>query len=166
MDFSKAFDTVPHNCLLLKLQNVGIRNIIRTWIESFLTKRHHRVVLDRAASAEAKVISGVPQGTVLGPLLFLIYINVLPEGIQSKDRLFADDCIIYKEIKSSTDQLQLQDDVDCVTAWEKKWQMSFNKSKCYSMRVTHKKKPMKTTYKMDGIGIPLEEVDSYPFLGV
>ena len=69
-----------------------------------------------------------------------------------------------KEIKSSTDQFQLQEDVDCVKAWEKKWQMSFNKFKCYSIRVTHEKKLIKTTYKMDGI--PLEEVDSYPYLGV
>ena len=79
--------------------------IIIIYLLSFLTKRHQRVVLDGAFSAEAKVTSGVLQGTVLGPLLFLIYINDLPEGIQSKVRLFADDCIIYKEIKSSTDQL-------------------------------------------------------------
>ena len=95
MDFSKAFDTVPRNRQLLKLENAGIN--ILTCCGSFLNERHQKV-LDGAFSTEAKVTSGVPQGTVLGPLLFLRYINDLPEGIQSKVRLFAGDCIIYKEI--------------------------------------------------------------------
>ena len=71
------------------------------------------------------MLSGVPQGTVLGPLLFLVYINDLPRGIQSDIRLFADDCIIYREIKSPEDQLKLQQDLNDVIAWEKKWEMSF-----------------------------------------
>ena len=72
--------------------------------------------------------------------------------------------ILYREIKYSTDQLHLQADINTITEWEKRWQMSFNKSKCYSMRVTHKKKPEITTYSMDAT--PLEEVESYPYLGV
>jgi hypothetical protein len=164
MDFSKAFDTVPYKRLLLKLQNVGIRNNILTWIECFLTKRHQRVVLDGAFSTKAKVTLGVPQGTVLGPLLFLIYINDLPDNIRSDVRLFADDCILYRKITSQRDQLQLQADIDVITNWERRWQMSFNKSKCYSMRMTHKKKPAVNTYNMSGT--PLEDVNSYPYLGV
>ena len=164
MDFSKAFDTVPHERLLLKLFDVGIRNNTLTWIRNFLTRRHHRVVLDGKSSAEAKVLSGVPQGTVLGPLLYLVYINDLPRGIQSDIRLFADDCILYREIKSPEDQLKVQQDLNGVIAWEKKWEMSFNRSKCYSMSVTHKRKPLKFTYKMNDT--PLIEVEHHPYLGV
>ena len=83
MDFSKAFDTVPHERLLLTLFHVGIRNNTLTWIRNVLTRRHQRVVLDGKSSAEAKVLSGVPQGHGLGQLLFLVYINYLPRRIQS-----------------------------------------------------------------------------------
>ena len=98
MDFSKAFDTVPHQRLLTKLHHVGIRNNILTWIDQFLTQRHQRVVVDGESSERSPVASGVPQGTVLGPLLFLIYINDLPAKLSSSVRLFADDCILYREI--------------------------------------------------------------------
>ena len=164
MDFSKAFDTVPHNRLLRKLRSIGITNSILSWIETFLTQRHQKVILEGETSTSAKVTSGVPQGTVLGPLLFLIYINNLPKGILSNVRLFADDCILYKEIKSSNDSAQLQADIDIITTWEKTWQMNFNKTKCYSMKITHKKNPVVTTYKMDDT--TLDEVKSYPYLGV
>ncbi|KAJ8020472.1 RNA-directed DNA polymerase from mobile element jockey [Holothuria leucospilota] len=99
MDFSKAFDTVPHQRLLNKLKHVGIRNNILNWIEKFLTNRYQRVLIDGTSSDKSKVISGVPQGTVLGPLLFLVYINDLPANIQSSVRLFADDCVLYRETK-------------------------------------------------------------------
>ena len=93
MDFSKAFDTVPHNRLLNKLNRYGIRNKTHNWISNFLKYRKQRVVFGGEHSTWTQVIPGVPQGTVLGPLLFLTYINDLPNNIHSSIRLFADDCM-------------------------------------------------------------------------
>lgn len=164
MDFSKAFDKVPHQRLLAKLHHVGIRNNIHGWINCFLTNRHQQVVVDGESSRQTPVVSGVPQGTVLGPLLFLIYINDLPNNLSSSVRLFADDCIIYREIKSSDDSVALQEDIDHLRNWESTWQMGFNKSKCFHMRVTHKRKPTINQYIMGED--PLTEVTNHPYLGV
>ena len=94
LDFSKAFDTVPHDRLLLKLSSYGICDSLHDWLRCFLTKRNMQVVVESVSSKPATVDSGVPQGTVLGPLLFLCYINDLPEMVSSQVRLFADDCLI------------------------------------------------------------------------
>ena len=133
MDFSKAFDAVPHQRLLKKLDNMGIRDNTLKLIDSFLTNRHQQVVLEGVASDRSKVASGVPQGTVLGPLLFLAYINDLPSKVHSNVRLFADDCILYREIKNQRDTELLQEDLCALVKWERDWQMSFNASKCFSM---------------------------------
>ena len=95
MDFSKAFDSVPHQRLLMKLRYYGIRGILNTWLTQWLTCRSQTVVDDGYNSAEVPVLSGVPWGTVLGPLLFLLYINDLGESCTSLMRLFADDTLIY-----------------------------------------------------------------------
>ena len=87
------------------------------------------------------VLSGVPQGLVLGPVLFLIFINDLPENIRSSVRLFADDCVLYRNIESPTDCQFLQDDLDRLAQWEADWQMKFNVAKCHSMRVTRPPPP-------------------------
>ena len=100
LDFSKAFDRVPHQRLLNKLHHYGVRDSLLLCINNFLTKRSQRVVVDGEASDWVPVTSGVPQGTVLGPLLFLSFINDLSSGITSKIRLFADDCLIYRPIKT------------------------------------------------------------------
>ena len=92
LDFSKAFDKVPHQRLKQKLQFYGIRESTQHWIMAFLSDRKQRVVVDGASSSYSAVESGVPQGTVLGPLLFLIFINEINTNISSKIRLFADDC--------------------------------------------------------------------------
>jgi len=111
LDFSKAFDTVPHDKLLYKLEKYGIQGPLHAWLASFLTHRHMRVVLEGVESQEVPVISGVPQGTVLGPLLFLCHINDLPDHVKSQVRLFADDCLIYWEIKKPQDHHILQQDL-------------------------------------------------------
>ena len=94
LDISKAFDTVPHDGLLSKLKHYGIVDKIWLWISNFLKQR---VVVDDIQSDLVTVDSGVPQGTVLGPILFLLHINDLPSVISSKVRLFADDCLVYIE---------------------------------------------------------------------
>ena len=96
LDFSKAFDTVPHDGLLSKLKHYGIDDKIWLWISNFLKQRKQRVVVDGIQSDLVTVDSGVPQGTVLGPILFLLHINDLPSVISSKVRLFADDCLVYR----------------------------------------------------------------------
>ena len=135
LDVSKAFDKVPHNRLLLKLNHYGIQGQTLSWIKAFLTGRTQSVVLEGAKSEAVPVISGVPQGTVLGPTLFLLYINDLPLQVSSSTtRLFADDCILYREIDSPADAKLLQHDLDALQNWERTWLMSFNSIKevlCY-----------------------------------
>src|SRR5262249_53055276 len=98
LDFAKAFDKVPHSLLLSKLRAYGLKEDMVNLIGSFLTERKQRVVIDGCLSSEAEVLSGVPQGSVLGPLQFLIYINDLPDNIKSCFRLFADDSLLYRKI--------------------------------------------------------------------
>ena len=118
LDFSKAFDMVPHKLLLHKLEKYGIRGQLLQWLEHFLTKRKMRVVVDGEASQDADVLSGVPQGTVLGPILFLVHINDLPESVLSSVRLFADDCLLYRVIRNFQDHLILQQDLKNLEEWE------------------------------------------------
>ena len=108
LDFAKAFDKVPHQRLLYKLNYYGIRGQTLSWIESFLHDRKQHVLVEGAKSDEAQVTSGVPQGTVLGPLLFLAFINDLPSVVDSQAKLFADDCLLFRPIDSLHDSNKLQ----------------------------------------------------------
>ena len=140
MDFVKAFDTVPHHRLLYKLQWYGIQGKVHQWISSFLTNHRQKVILGNAHSSLVDVSSGVPQGTVLGPILFLIYINDLPDYARySAIRLFADDCIIYRPIKSIEDTQLLQEDINAIAKWASSWLMKFNIPKCCCLRFTEAK---------------------------
>ena len=124
LDFSKAFNKVPHRRLLHKLDYYGVRGRNRQWITHFLHGREQTVVLNGASSPSAPVTSGVPQGTVLGPLLFLAYINDLPTNVtHSQARLFADDCIVYRNISTQADADKLQEDLDRFQDWERTWMM-------------------------------------------
>ena len=96
MDFAEAFDSVPHEHLLQKLRAYGISRTLLSWIRAFLTGRMQRVVTDGAKSGWKKVNSGVPQGSVLGPVLFLEYINDLPEAVSSSVKIFADDTKVFR----------------------------------------------------------------------
>ena len=137
LDFSKAFDTVPHRRLLSKLSHCGIEGPLHQWISSFLRGRRQSVMVDGVRSREDDVISGVPQGTVLGPLLFLIYISDLPSVLDPSTavRLFADDCVVYRSIKSRDDQIRLQRDLDALHTWGRCWGMKFNTKKCNIMHM-------------------------------
>ena len=164
LDFSKAFDRVSHKHLLYKLDFYGIRGNYLKWTKSFLGDRYQRVVVDGKASAFTKVLSGVPQGTVLGPLFFLCFINDLPDRVTSQIRLFADDAILYRQIDSPSDQQDLQNDLNILVDWSKAWLMDFNPQKCVTITITHKKKPCVFDYTINGQ--TLQNVKSHPYLGV
>ena len=123
LDFQKAFDTVPHNRLLHKLRMYGITGKTLDVIADFLSGHTFRVKVGDTMSKMFKVTSGVPQGSVLGPLLFLIFINDIPDGIKSFLLLFADDLklIVNADLKDVTQQ-----DLDILTEWQNKWLLSFN----------------------------------------
>ena len=142
LDFSKAFDKVNHSKLLLKLHSYGIRNATLRWIRAFLSNRQQKVVVEGEESDSVPVTSGVPQGSVLGPILFLAYINDLPKDIVSQVRLFADDTAIYLTLDSKSDSDTLQKDLDRLQTWEARWDMEFNPSKCQVIRVTASRTPL------------------------
>ena len=107
--------------------------------------------MDGKSSAQARVTSGVPQGSVLGPLLFLVFTNDLPDQVDSEVRLFADDCLLYRRVKSQADSAALQEDLDHLQRWEREWQMPFNTDKCEVLRVTNKRKHIiKAEYTIQG----------------
>ena len=130
LDFQKAFDKVPHQRLISKLKSHGMGNSIINWIEQWLTDRRQRVVVDGEVSSWKPVLSGVPQGSVLGPILFLVYINDLEEGVSGKILKFADDTKLFRKVKEIGDKQNLQDDIDKLVKWSEKWQMLFNFGKC------------------------------------
>jgi len=122
MDFAKAFDKLPHQLLLYKLKYYGINSNAFFWISDFLTNRTQTVVLEGTMSDKVPVTLGVPQDTVLGPILFLIYIDDFADYIkQSTLRLFADDSIIYKHINNLSDAHKLQLDIEAAGRWEQDW---------------------------------------------
>ena len=164
LDFSKAFDKVPHQRLLHKLDFYGVRGNTWNWVKDFLAKRTQQVTLEGQSSTRADVISGVPQGTVMGPLLFLTFINDLPEYTKSDVRLFADDCLLYRKVNSLADARQLQQDLSSLEYWEKQWQMEFHPQKCTVIHVTRKQRPIEHKYLLHGH--TLEAVQSGKYLGV
>ena len=112
LDFAKAFDKVPHQRLIKKLEYYNLNPKVVGWIKSFLSDRTQRVVVDGYTSAEAPVLSGVPQGTVLGPLLFLLFINDIALNVSSSIRLVADDCLMYRETNTSEKCQLLQENLE------------------------------------------------------
>ena len=133
LDFAKAFDKVCHSLLLVKLKAYGLGPEICNWIDAFLSNRKQRVVIGKYSSNWLNVLSGVPQGSVLGPLLFLVYINDLPSLAHHFCKLFADDTKLIAVIKDSHGYFLLQDDIYSLVEWSHKWKMSFNEEKCKVM---------------------------------
>ena len=144
LDISKAFDKVWHEGLLFKLKRSGIDGQLCALISDFLNNRKQRVVLNGMESSWESIQSGVPQGSVLGPLLFLIYINDLTDNISSNMRLFADDSSLFIKVRNIQDtQEQLTDDLDKITNWAWQWKMEFNpdiNKQAIEVIFSHKKK--------------------------
>jgi hypothetical protein len=165
MDFSKAFDKVSHSRLLYKLERVGIDPQTRKWIKSFLTGRTQTVIIDGEESTAVPVTSGVPQGSVLGPILFLVFIDDMPLYTKhSQVRLFADDTIVYLTVTAIDDCEKLQEDLKSLEKWEKEWQMEFHPDKCNVLRITRKNTKIIFPYTLHSH--VLAEVTSAKYLGV
>ena len=148
LDFQKAFDSVPHLRLLDKLQRYGVSGKLLAWIAAFLSGRKQQVVLDGCQSEWTDIVSGVPQGSVLGPLLFLVYVNDLPDIVQCDIKLFADDTKLFTKVPFSADATLLQTDLEALTRWSNTWLMPFNQSKCKVLHFGHTNQGFQ--YNMDG----------------
>lgn len=142
LDYSKAFDCVSFNCLLRELHGIGIRGNLLSWFRSYLTDRLHMTVIDGRASSLLPISSGVPQESILGPLLFIIYINSAPSVTDAKTtvQLYADDMKCYRVIDNGADAVQLQRDLLSLTGWSSEHFMNFNANKCKHLVMTKKKK--------------------------
>ena len=149
LDFSKAYDRVPHQPLTRKLDHYGMRGSTFNWIEAFPTDRIQQDLVEGDTSDSIPVISGVPQGTVLGPVLFLLFINDLPDCVQSTTHLFDDDCILYRQTKTQQDCAILQEDLNKLASWEQKWGMAFHPDKCSTIRISRSRNPITTDYTLN-----------------
>ena len=159
LDFSKAFDTVSHYRLLIKMQNFGISSNIINIVKDFLSNRTMRVKVGCTYSESHNVPSGVPQGSVLGPLLFLIFINDLPDSIKSFVELFADD---VKLLVGPSMQNIVQTDLESLTVWEETWKLKFNLEKCKVLYIGTENE--RYNYSLSNKG--LEEITEERDLGV
>ena len=130
LDFAKAFDKVPHQRLLQKLQSHGIRGRVWSWVSEWLKNRKQRVCLNGQTSSWLSVMSGVPQGSVLGPILFLVFINDLDSGIINWILKFADDTKLFGPVPDSSARDLLQKELDKLVKWSEDWQMMFSEEKC------------------------------------
>ena len=137
LDFKKAFDKVPHRRLLVKLQGYGIQGKVLDWIQEFLTERKQRVVINGSESEWSDVTSGIPQGSVLGPTLFLVYINDMPDVINAIIKLFADDAKVYNRVKQNEQPADnhVQSSLNRGVNWANTWLMKFNFIKCHHMHI-------------------------------
>ena len=135
LDFSKAFDKVSHKHLIYKLYHMGIEGNVLRWLSNFLMGRMQRVNVNGTKSSWTSVTSGVPQGSVIGPLLFVIFINDLPEHIRTHCKLFADDSKIFGKVETEEDQIKVQADLNACHDWAMKWDMYFHPKKCKVMHI-------------------------------
>jgi hypothetical protein len=164
LDFAKAFDKVAHQRLILKVESKGIEGKISRWLEEWLKNRTQTVVVEGEESNESEVESGVPQGTVMGPPLFNIYIDDIDDFVTLIELLikFADDNKGLKIIESEADRVKLQKTLDALCEWAKKWSMEFNVQKCKIMHVGRNN----PGYKYSMNGVELKEIDEETDVGV
>ena len=160
LDFKKAFDSIPHERLLIKMKGYGIKGNTLKWVRSFLTDRKQRVRVGNDYSNKTKVTSGIPQGSILGPVLFTIFINDLPDLIDVNCQVFADDTKIYDDSRKCEN---LQKDLYSMQNWTEKWNLYFNVAKCKVMHVGKRNPQCEYFMKLEGknqkIGTCEEEKD-------
>lgn len=164
LDFSKAFDRVAHGRLFTKLSTFCHDFLTISWLRNFISFRQQFTVVNGLSSLLSDVTSGVPQGSVLGPLLFLIYINDLPYKNSSRLRLFADNCVVYQKITSDTDHLILQNDLNTIVDWCKNWHMILSPTKCKYMTFSRKHDVSNFQYSINNTF--LSKATSYKYHGI
>ena len=165
-DLRKAFDSVPHRPLVDKLANLGLDAHALSWITSYLTNRKQHVVVGGESSLDTPVLSGVPQGSVLGPLLFLVYIDDVLLSDGSTLNLYADDMLLYKPVKSIEDIHHLQMDIDCISEWVSCNKLTLNPTKCKTMVISRKRNSVQPDAQFVLNGRPLEQVETFKYLGI
>ncbi|CAB3989548.1 Hypothetical predicted protein [Paramuricea clavata] len=149
LDFAKAFDRVDHHLLVRKLKKFGIGGTLLKWFEDYLTNHHQRVTVLGKTSHSLPVLSSVLQVSILGPLLFVIYVNnLLQETSTSSIALYADDTKCYRPVRSHKDEQYLQKDLDGINNWCESWQMNLNQSKCEVLSVTRNLKLVPSSYHL------------------
>jgi len=158
LDFSKAFDKVPHKALMSKLRAYGVRGKVADWIEAWLSQRRMRVVINGKGSSWREILSGVPQGSVLGPILFVIYINDIGCSISNTFyNMFADDTKIGKVLRTENDGQELQEALKGAESWSLKWGMPFNVDKCKVMHLGTTNP--RNTYRMAGQNLAATDLE-------
>jgi len=166
LDFAKAFDSVPHQRLLTKLQGYGVKGDILSWIADFLCGRRQRVVVGGAASGWTEVLSGIPQGSVMGPFLFICYVNDMPEAVEGLIRMFADDTKIFNRANTPVERQSLQDDLNRLKKWSEEWQLRFNADKCKVMHLGRGNGSQDYTMESNGTETSLQKTTCEKDLGV
>lgn len=166
LDWEKAFDSVDHSLLILKLEKYGICSQVVEWFRAFLKSRMQFVIVDGIRSSEGSVTSGVPQGSVCGPLLFLIYINDLLENLENEGFLFADDSGLLRPIRDINDQWSIQRDLDRIAKWCQIWRLNVNIGKCQYLRISRKKQRNMVTYNYTLEGKLIQQATSIRYLGI
>nr|VZI44085.1 unnamed protein product [Spirometra erinaceieuropaei] len=168
-DFKKAFDSVPHKRLIYKLSEIWLRGRLLTWVTDFLTGRSQTVCVEASRSTPNPVLSGVPQDSVLGPLLFLVYINDCVDDLGCSAIMFADDVKLWRPIRSYADTYALQDSLNRLNSWSARWLLNFNVDKCVVLRLRTKKtskeddsfryvlggQPLSNVVEQKDLGIPM-----------
>ena len=162
-DFKKAFDTVPHQRLLKKLEYYGISGNVLLWIKDFLSNRNQAVKVGSEYSERINVTSGIPQGSILGPILFTIFINDLPDQVDSYCKIFADDTKIYNTTREAK---KLQDDINSMILWSEHWQLYFNTGKCKRMHIGRTNGKQEYTMTIDNKETIIEECTEEKDLGI
>lgn len=166
MDFRKAFDSVPHQRLLIKLEGYGITGNLYSWIKDFLSNRNQFVSTSGTRSENVPVTSGVPQGSVLGPTLFIYFINDLPSVPYCNNKIFADDTKVYQAVRSLADQEILQKSINDMVDWSLIWLLLFNSEKCSILHLGNNNPKYKYTIKHDNDIQPLKVTTAEKDLGV